>query len=138
MDNLNLDISDAKDASAINPPKGPLPRQLNETIEIIERFFKDCGTDDYMAYKKGACKNANVAFKASTFLKSINLILYNSINELNKEKGSLLKAYFNSLNSQLEILDSMNLKLAEKQFVCNIIGYTINCYKNNTYKIIND
>ena len=138
MDKLNLDTSGAKPASSINPPHEPLPQQLEDTLKVIEKFFKDCGSDDYMAYKNGACKNANAPFKASTFLKSINLILYNSFKHVNKKDTQLLKSYFNSLNSQLEILDSMNLKLAEKQFVCNIIGYTINCYKNNTYKIVND
>ena len=138
MTNLNLDVSDATPASAINPPKEPLPSQLEDVLKVIDQFFKDCGSDDYMAYKNGACKNANNAFKPSSFLKSINLILYNSLKSSNRKDTQLLKSYFNSLNSQLDILDSLNLKLAEKEFVCNIIGYAINCYKNNTYKIINN
>lgn len=134
MSKLNYSISDASAASKISGPREPMPIELESMMETINQFFKDCGSEDYMAYKNGICKNANAAFKPSTFLKNLNLILYNNLKEHNKDNVQLLKDYFNSLNSQLSLLDSMNLNMSDKQFICNIIGYALNCYKNNTFK----
>ena len=133
MSKLNLDITDASPASSINGPKEPLPLELEDMLKVIERFFTTAGAIDVLSYKNGMCKNAHVVFKPSTFLKSINLLLYNTLKESNKEKAPILKPYFESLNTHLEILDSLNLNVAEREFICNIIGYTINCYKNNTF-----
>ena len=134
MDNLNLGIETAKPASSINAVNHPLPIELENIINTIETFFKQCGAEAYMALKSGLSKNAHTSFKPSTFLANINLLLFNFLKETNKDKLPVLKAYFDGLNSNLKLLDSLNLKLAEKEFLANIIGYSINCYKNNTFK----
>ena len=135
MDKLKLDINDASAGASINPQKAPLPAELEDIINTVEEFFKQCGTDSYLALKSGLSKNAHAPFRPSIFLKNINLLLYNFLKENNKNKLPILKAYFDGMNEHLKVLDSLNLKLEEKDFVSNIIGYTINCYKNNTFKV---
>ena len=131
-----LSFKNARPSTDIAAAKDPLPIEVDEIINTVEDFFKKAGAESYMAVKSGLTKNANSAFKLSTFLKSINLILMSVLKESNKDKLPLLNSYIKGLNEQLGVLDNMNLKLAERQFICNIIGYTINCYKNNTFKEI--
>lgn len=139
MNNKSIhDISDIKPSTAISAPKDPLPTQVDEVINTVEDFFKQAGAESYLAVKSGLTKNANTAFKLSTFLKNINLILLSVIKQSNKDKLPILNSYVKGINEQLNVLDNLNLKVAEKQFICNIIGYTINCYKNNTFKEIKE
>tara|TARA_Y100000592_G_C5270046_1_gene221397 strand:- start:116 stop:535 length:420 start_codon:yes stop_codon:yes gene_type:complete len=132
--NINYNTDDARRASSIEAADIPTSLELNDFIAAADRYFKGTSAEDYLSYNDGKNKNAHVSFKPSAFLKSINLILYNILKDSNKSNVGLLRAYFDGLNEQLKVLDNMNLKLAEKRFICNIIGYTINCYKNNTFK----
>jgi hypothetical protein len=132
--NLNLDIDDAEPSSLIRPDDIPSPLELEEFISYADKYFKSASAVDFISYNKGKNKNTHTTFKPSSFLRSINLILYNTLKENNKSNIGLLKSFFDGMNEQLKVLDNMNLKLAEKEFICNIIGYTINCYKNNIFK----
>ena len=132
--NLNTDLTDAKRSTEIRPSDVPKPIELSEFISLADKYFESGPAIEYMAYNEGKNKNAHTAFKPSLFLRSINLILYNMLRDNHKSNSHLLKAYFEGMNQQLKMLDSMNLRLDEKRFICNIIGYTINCFKNNTFK----
>jgi hypothetical protein len=133
--NINLNINTAREAASINADKEPLPATLEKFIEDIETFFRKDQGNIYMSLKDGLHKNAHNAFSISSFLKNINLLLYNLLKENNKDNIPLLKSYFDGMNTQLKVLDAMNLKLSEREFVANIIGYALNCYKNNSFKI---
>jgi len=132
--NLNMETTDAATSSSIRPDSPPIPLELEEFISLADKYFKSSSVEDYISYNKGKNKNTHTTFKMSSFLRSINLLLYNTLKETNKANIGLLKSFFDGINEQLKVLDNMNLKLAEKEFICNIIGYTINCYKNNIFK----
>ena len=139
MSKLNTDTSDAKPASSIGTSKQQQRVSIEDVLELYQTYLtqNEHHTSVY-AFKNGHAKVTNMSFKLSRFLKNISRLIFNSVKDSNKDDIQILKTYFNSLDSHLSIIDSLNLNVAEKEILYNIIGYTINCSQNNTFKKTND
>lgn len=139
MSKLNTDILDAGPASTIGTPKEQQRISIEDVLDLYQKYLIQNESHDVThAFKNGHSKSANMSFKLPRFLKNISRLIFNSVKDTNKDDIQVLKAYFDSLNSHLSIIDSLNLNVAEKEILYNIIGYTINCSQNNTFKKTND
>lgn len=118
-------------------PDGPgqSPVKLDDIVSLLQTYCKENHLDSHL--NNGLTKNITGKFDAQNFLHSLNILINNHIKTTNKDidpkTKRILKTYFDTNNKQLEFLSCCDFNLAGKDFLINIIGYIINCFKNSNF-----
>jgi hypothetical protein len=123
-------------ASEIPPGKTPdeityddlvssITEYINNTdIDLIERQFLD----------KGQAKGLPVKLTLHRFISGINGIMLDYIRSTNRtstlQQNTITTEYFNGVNSMSKVLDNVDIKVADTQFLCYIIGYIFKMLKH--------
>ena len=135
MSELNYDLDDAKDASAIMPRDETIQAQLSDIYKQLESSFGPAHVDGASAafFKKGSTKSIKPGFDLVEYLKNINYIIYDYIistnNKMTPKQKSLIKTYLDSSSKLHEILKSVDIEVAQNEFLSYIIGYNIKVIK---------
>ena len=132
-----MNIDDAGDASSIMLPKKPEKKPIEEILEELESYFKDCSYDCGKNYSDGF--NVELLrdnLDASTLLSSITRIVFDSIRQcdtISDSKKLELSLIYQSIEKLIQVLRvEENNKVAHIDVLCKLIGY---CMKNyQTYK----
>ena len=132
-----MDIDDADDASSIMLPKPQEKRGIDNILQDLEEYFKDCSYDCGKNYSDGFnVELIRESLDASTLLSSITRIVFDSIrqsNEISDNKKLELSLIYQSIEKLIQVLrvEETN-KVAHIDVLCKLIGY---CMKNyQTYK----
>lgn len=135
-DELKVTTDGAKPASGIGPPELPEKVQLDDMLQMLQQYFKDCSYDCGKNYTDGM--NVDLLrdkLDPTTLLTCITRIVFDQIRsqpELTDNRRIELSLIYQSIEKQLQILRTDDKNVACVDVLCRIIGYCMKNYK--TYK----
>jgi len=118
-------LDGARPASEINPPGTKKSIELDKVLGQLEDIFQGDSN-----FKCGLSKSIKPKFNLVSYLKDNTRIIHDYISTNNKQLTSeqklFIKLYFDSILKLYDVLKSVDLKVAEIDLICYIIGYNIN------------
>lgn len=135
-DDLKMTTDGASPASSIGPPETPEKVQLEDVLNMLQQYFKDCSYDCGKNYTDGM--NVDLLrdrLDPTTLLTCIMKIVFDQIrsqSDMTDNRRVELSLIYQSIEKQLQILRTDDKNVACVDVLCRIIGYCMKNYK--TYK----
>tara|TARA_R110000851_G_scaffold165399_1_gene310359 strand:- start:313 stop:750 length:438 start_codon:yes stop_codon:yes gene_type:complete len=134
-DNINPTI---KPASDILPPDNTPEVLLSDIFEKVEQFLSETSDIDANSrnfFIKGLSKSIDTDFSITELLKDQSRLVHDYIKTTNRKmslsENAIIKAFFDSLLIQYELLTALDISVASNDLFAYIIGYNLRVIKNN-------
>jgi hypothetical protein len=123
-------------ASSIPPGKSPDEITYDDLVTSITDYLDTADIDltERQFLDKGNAKGMPTKLTMHRFISGLNGIILDYIRTANKnntlQHNTITAEYFNGVNSMSKVLDNVDIKVADTQFLCYIIGYIFKMLKH--------
>lgn len=118
-------------ASSIQPGRDDSPVTYEQLQHMITQYVGTLNFDllESQMFSQGQAKQPPTKLKISILIQSLNMLMLDYIKTNNQTDNvahsNIINDYFAGVNRLSKVLDSTDIKVAETQILCYIMGYLL-------------